>query len=73
MSYINANAVPTLTVQGEADRVVPAEQALILDKALEAAGVKVVVEQSGTVKDVLDRLNRNGVAFADQPNAEAHW
>ncbi|HMK33718.1 MAG TPA: NifB/NifX family molybdenum-iron cluster-binding protein [Desulfomonilaceae bacterium] len=42
-------------------------------RALQAAGVKVVVEQSGTVKDVLDRLNRNGVAFADQPNAEAHW
>jgi acetyl esterase/lipase len=39
VSYVNADAVPTLTVQGEADRVVPAEQALILDKALGDAGV----------------------------------
>jgi acetyl esterase/lipase len=39
ISYVNAQSVPTLTVQGEADRVVPAEQALILDKALEDAGV----------------------------------
>lgn len=41
--------------------------------ALKAAGVKVVIEQSGTVKEALARLNRNEVAFTDKPNAEAHW
>jgi dipeptidyl aminopeptidase/acylaminoacyl peptidase len=39
ISHINAQTPPMITVQGEADRVVPAEQALILDKALTAAGV----------------------------------
>jgi predicted Fe-Mo cluster-binding NifX family protein len=42
-------------------------------RALDAAGIKVVVEQSGTVKEVVGRLNRNEVAFADQPNVEGHW
>jgi hypothetical protein len=32
-----------------------------------------VVEQSGTVKEALDRFNRNEVKFAEQPNVEAHW
>jgi predicted Fe-Mo cluster-binding NifX family protein len=41
--------------------------------ALRAAGIKVVVNQSGTVRDAVDRLNRKQVEFADQPNAEAHW
>jgi predicted Fe-Mo cluster-binding NifX family protein len=40
---------------------------------LKAAGIKVGIEQSGTVKDTLDRFNRNEVKFADQPNVEAHW
>jgi predicted Fe-Mo cluster-binding NifX family protein len=40
---------------------------------LKAAGIKVVVEQSGTVKEALDRFNENQISFADQPNAEAHW
>ena len=42
-------------------------------KALNAARIKVVVEQSGTVKEALDRFNRNEVKFADQPNVDAHW
>ena len=42
-------------------------------RALQAAGVKVVVEQSGTVKEAVERLNRNEVGYADQPNAEPHW
>ena len=42
-------------------------------RALQAAGIKVVVEQSGTVKEAVERLNRNEVVFADQPNAEPHW
>lgn len=40
---------------------------------LKAAGIKVGIEQSGTVKDALDRFNRNEVKFADQPNVEGHW
>ena len=42
-------------------------------KALSAAGIRVVVEQSGKVRDALERLNKNELTFADQPNAEAHW
>ncbi len=40
---------------------------------LKAAGIKVGIEQSGTVKTALDRFNRKEVKFADQPNVEAHW
>jgi predicted Fe-Mo cluster-binding NifX family protein len=40
---------------------------------LNAAGIKVGIEQSGTVKDALDRFNRNEVNFADKPNVEGHW
>jgi predicted Fe-Mo cluster-binding NifX family protein len=42
-------------------------------KTLQAAGIKVVVEQSGSVKDAVERLNRHEVTFAEAPNAEAHW
>jgi predicted Fe-Mo cluster-binding NifX family protein len=42
-------------------------------RALQAAGIKVVVEQSGTVKEAVGRVNRNEVGFADRPNAEPHW
>ena len=40
---------------------------------LKAAGIKVVIEQSGTVKGALARLHGNELAFADQSNVEAHW
>ncbi len=39
INHINAHTPVTITLQGEADRVVPVEQALILDKALSAAGI----------------------------------
>jgi len=42
-------------------------------RALQAAGVKVVVDQTGTVREALDRLRNNQVVFAEAPNAEAHW
>jgi predicted Fe-Mo cluster-binding NifX family protein len=42
-------------------------------RALQAAGIKVVVEQSGTVKQALERLNRNEVSFSDKPDVEPHW
>jgi predicted Fe-Mo cluster-binding NifX family protein len=42
-------------------------------RALQAAGIKIVVEQSGTVKDAIERLNRNEVGYADKPDVEPHW
>lgn len=42
-------------------------------KTLNAAGIKVVVEQSGSVRDAVARLQRQEVSFAEGPNAEAHW
>lgn len=40
---------------------------------LKAAGIKICTEQSGTVKETLDRLNRNEVEFAEQADVEGHW
>jgi predicted Fe-Mo cluster-binding NifX family protein len=40
---------------------------------LKAAGIKVGVEQSGTVREALARYMRNEVRFADGPNVEGHW
>jgi predicted Fe-Mo cluster-binding NifX family protein len=42
-------------------------------KALKAAGIRVAVEQAGKVREGLERLNRNELTLADQPNVEAHW
>ena len=42
-------------------------------RTLQAAGIKVVVEQSGTVKEALERFQSEKVAFSSQPNVEAHW
>ena len=42
-------------------------------KTLNAAGIKVAIEQSGTVREALDRLKRNEVKFAEAPNVEGHW
>jgi len=42
-------------------------------QALNAAGIKVVVDQSGTVKEALERLSRKEVEFAGRPNVEGHW
>lgn len=42
-------------------------------RTLQAAGIRVVAEQSGSVRDAFARFNRNEVAFAEGPNAEAHW
>ena len=40
---------------------------------LKAAGIKVGVEQSGTVRQAVKRYTNNEVQFADQPNVEGHW
>ena len=42
-------------------------------KTLNAAKINVVVEQSGKVREVIDRFNKHEVTFTDQPNVEAHW
>ena len=39
VTHVNADSPPTLTVHGEADRIVPVAQAVALDKALTEAGV----------------------------------
>ena len=38
LTYITSEAPPTLTIHGEADRIVPVAQAAALDKALTEAG-----------------------------------
>lgn len=40
---------------------------------LNAAGIKVAVEQSGTVREAASRILRNEAEFADKPNVEGHW
>ena len=42
-------------------------------RTLEAGGTRVIVDQSGTVKDVVERFRSNEVEYAEQPNVEAHW
>jgi predicted Fe-Mo cluster-binding NifX family protein len=42
-------------------------------QTLKAAGIGVVVEQSGKVREAVERYNRHELKIADQPNAEAHW
>ena len=42
-------------------------------KTLQAAGIKVVNDVSGKVKDAVDALIEGKLAFADSANAEAHW
>ncbi len=42
-------------------------------KTLRAAGIKVVNDITGTVKDAVDAFNEGKVTFADDANVEAHW
>ena len=42
-------------------------------KTLQAAGIKVVVEQSGSVREALERFQSGKVAYTSQPNVEGHW
>ena len=42
-------------------------------KTLQAAGVKVVSDVSGRVKDAVDAFIAGNLEFADGANAEAHW
>jgi len=42
-------------------------------KTLQAAGIKVANDVTGTVKDAVNRFNTGNLAYADDANAEAHW
>ena len=42
-------------------------------KTLNAAGIKVANDVSGTVRDALDAYHAGTVTFADSANAEAAW
>jgi len=42
-------------------------------KTLQSAGVKVVNDVSGKVKDAVEALIAGNVEFADSANVEAHW
>ena len=42
-------------------------------KTLEAAGVKVVNDQSGRVIDAVQKFKQGNVVFADSANKDGHW
>jgi predicted Fe-Mo cluster-binding NifX family protein len=42
-------------------------------QTLQAAGVKVVNDVSGTVSSVLETFKATSPAYSTAPNAEAHW
>ena len=42
-------------------------------KTLQAAGVKVVNDVSGKVKDAVDAFNEGNMEYSDSANVEAHW
>ncbi len=39
----------------------------------EAAGIRVVNDISGTVRQAVERFNTGNITYADGANAEAHW
>jgi predicted Fe-Mo cluster-binding NifX family protein len=42
-------------------------------KTLSAAGVKVVNDIAGTVREALKTFNQGNVSFAENANVEGHW
>lgn len=42
-------------------------------KTLEAAGVKVVNDQSGRIIDVIQKFKQGDVIYADGANKDGHW
>ncbi len=42
-------------------------------KTLEAAGIKVVNDQEGSVMDAVLRFKNKNVVFADNANKDGHW
>lgn len=42
-------------------------------KTLEAAGIKVVSDQSGRISDVVRKFNQGDVVYASGANKDGHW
>lgn len=42
-------------------------------RALQAAGIRIVLGVEGTVRAVLERFNNGEYAFADSADVESHW
>lgn len=42
-------------------------------KTVSAAGMKVVNDISGTVKDVVNKFTNGEVIYSDAPNTDGHW
>ena len=42
-------------------------------KTLQAVGVKVVQDVSGTVQEAVSRYEAGELAYSDEPNKEGHW
>ncbi|MFO7963691.1 MAG: NifB/NifX family molybdenum-iron cluster-binding protein [Desulfobacterales bacterium] len=42
-------------------------------RTLQAAGVKVVNDVSGTVRSAVEGFNANKVSYSDEPNVDGHW
>ena len=42
-------------------------------KTLEAAGVKVINDVSGTVQDAVDRFKTGAYDYSSAPNTDGHW
>jgi predicted Fe-Mo cluster-binding NifX family protein len=42
-------------------------------KTLQTAGIRVVNDVAGKVKEAVDAFNAGDVTFADDANVEAHW
>lgn len=40
---------------------------------LSAAGIRIGVDQTGTVKEAVQRLSNGEVKFTDKPNVDGHW
>lgn len=41
--------------------------------ALDAGGIKVANDATGTVNDVIDQFREGKITYADNANAEGHW
>ncbi len=76
----NANAFKGAGIQAAAMLGDTGAQALLTGfcgpnafKTLEAAGIKVVNNISGTVKDAVHTFNQGNVSYAGGANVDGHW
>jgi predicted Fe-Mo cluster-binding NifX family protein len=42
-------------------------------KTLEAAGIKVVTDATGTVREAVKTFKTGGFQYSDSPNTDGHW